>query len=70
MESLQDLKKIILKDIEKYPEHRQELADVYMTCVEEIEDGGSAMHEIGLALTDLCDKRKEWEEERCRQEQR
>lgn len=44
------------KDImKKYPMHRTEILSLLQLCEDEIEEGGSEIHEVQLCYNDICD---------------
>jgi len=51
--TLEDFQKTCSGYINKYPELKQEILDIYNLCLEEIEEGGSVNHEVSLGMTDL-----------------
>jgi hypothetical protein len=46
--TLVQLKEWINIQITKHPEYKEEILDYYDLCINEIEEGGSATHEIEL----------------------
>lgn len=48
--TLAQLKEWINIQITKYPEHKEEILDFYDLCMDEIEQDGSATHEIELCI--------------------
>lgn len=51
--TLQEFKNQIKREIEKNPNLKEEILDLYDLAITEIEDGGSATHEIQLCLEDI-----------------
>jgi hypothetical protein len=51
--TLQDFQNTCGEYINKYPELKNEILDIYTLCLDEIEEGGSVEHEISLGITDL-----------------
>jgi hypothetical protein len=51
--TLEDFQNKCGEYINKYPELKQEILDIYTLCLDEIEEGGSVQHEISLGMTDL-----------------
>jgi hypothetical protein len=51
--TLEDFQNTCSEYIDKYPELKQEILDIYTLCLDEIEEGGSVQHEISLGMTDL-----------------
>lgn len=51
--TVEDFKNTCDEYINKYPQLKQEILDIYNLCLEEIEEGGSVQHEISLGMTDL-----------------
>jgi len=51
--TLEDFQKTCNEYINKYPELKQEILDIYNLCLEEIEEGGSVNHEVSLGMEDL-----------------
>jgi hypothetical protein len=39
----------------KYPEHKDEIIEFYQLCLDEIDDGGSTLHEISLCKSSIED---------------
>jgi len=48
MTTLSELEGFVRRAIHKYPELQDQFVDYYQLCKDEIEDGGSMQHEIGL----------------------
>lgn len=53
--TLKDFKNKCVEYINKYPELKSEILDIYNLCLSEIEEGGSVQHEISLGMADLED---------------
>lgn len=53
--NLQQFKNYIEEQIEKYPLLKEEILDFYELAINEIEEGGSANHEIELCLESIND---------------
>jgi hypothetical protein len=51
--TLEDFQNTCSEYINKYPELKNEILDIYTLCLDEIEEGGSVNHEISLGMTDL-----------------
>lgn len=51
--TLEDFQNKCNEYINKYPELKNEILDIYTLCLDEIEEGGSVQHEISLGLSDL-----------------
>jgi hypothetical protein len=51
--TLQDFQNKCGEYINKYPELKNEILDIYTLCLDEIEEGGSVQHEVSLGMTDL-----------------
>jgi hypothetical protein len=51
--TLEDFQNKCSEYINKYPELKNEILDIYTLCLDEIEEGGSVQHEISLGLSDL-----------------
>lgn len=51
--TLKDFQNTCGEYINKYPELKTEILDIYTLCLDEIEEGGSVQHEISLGMTDL-----------------
>jgi len=51
--TLEDFKNKCNEYIDKYPELKQEILDIYTLCLDEIEEGGSVNHEVSLGMEDL-----------------
>lgn len=51
--TLEDFQNTCGEYINKYPELKNEILDIYNLCLNEIEEGGSVQHEISLGMTDL-----------------
>lgn len=51
--TLKDFQNTCGEYINKYPELKEEILDIYALCLDEIEEGGSIQHEISLGMTDL-----------------
>ncbi len=52
---LQQFKDYIREQIVKYPLLKEEILDFYQLAINEIEEGGSASHEIELCLQSIND---------------
>ena len=55
MNNLTELKREVLRLMDKYPKKGDELRDFYYLAVSEIEDGGSESHECSLAWRDMLE---------------
>ena len=55
MISLRELRLEVLRLIDMYPKHADELRDLYHLAVSEIEEGGSESHECSLAWRDMLE---------------
>jgi hypothetical protein len=53
--NLNYLKNFIKEKISEYPSLEDDIRGFYYLCLQEIEDGGSEMHEIGLCISDIED---------------
>lgn len=53
--NLQEFKKKIKEQIVKYPLLKEDILDFYELAITEIEEGGSANHEIELCLQSIND---------------
>lgn len=53
MTTLKDLKATAAQLIEKHPQYRDEIVDIYQLAVSEVEEGGSEAHECSLAYNDM-----------------
>lgn len=51
--TLQEFKNKIKREIEENPNLKEEILDLYELTITEIEEGGSATHEINLCLKDI-----------------
>lgn len=51
--TLTDLKKYAENMSVKYPEHDEQIRDLYFLAVTEVEDGESETHECELAISDI-----------------
>lgn len=51
--TLVQLKEWINIQITKHPEYKEEILDYYDLCINEIEEGGSATHEISLCISSI-----------------
>lgn len=51
--TLEDFQNKCGEYINKYPELKNEILDIYTLCLDEIEEGGSVQHEVSLGMTDL-----------------
>ena len=51
--TLQDFQNKCGEYINKYPELKNEILDIYTLCLDEIEEGSSVEHEVSLGMTDL-----------------
>ena len=49
----EQLKQWVKEKITKHPEHKPEILDLYMLCIEEIEQGGSPDNEIYLCTDSI-----------------
>lgn len=50
---VQELKKFAIEMINKHPQHKREIIDLYQLCLDEIEEGGSPQHECDLCRNDI-----------------
>jgi hypothetical protein len=53
MNTIQQLKHYVRDIIVKHPEKRSEVLDLLELCMNEIEEGGSPIHEISLCINDI-----------------
>jgi hypothetical protein len=53
--TLEKLKEWIKDKIVQYPEHKEEMLDLYSLCIDEIEQGGSPENEIYLCMSSIDD---------------
>jgi hypothetical protein len=53
--TLEDLKQKCSEYINKYPELKHEILDIYTLCLDEIEEGSPVQHEVELGLSSLED---------------
>lgn len=53
MTTIQELKTHLIQVIKDHPSLKQEITQLYYLCLNEIEEGGSPMHEIELCLNDV-----------------
>lgn len=51
--TLQEFKNQIKREIEENPNLKEEILDLYQLAIDEIDEGGSATHEIELCLEDI-----------------
>lgn len=51
--TLEDLVAVVKDTIQKYPQLKDDVIDLYQLAKDEIEDGGSESHECELALRDI-----------------
>ena len=51
--TLQELKVYAENMSAKYPEHNEQIRDLYFLAVTEVEDGESEAHECELAISDI-----------------
>jgi hypothetical protein len=50
---MENLKKFVMDTIKSYPQHEEEIRDLYQLCLDEIEEGGSVEHECSLCQSDI-----------------
>jgi hypothetical protein len=53
MRTLGELKEYVVKMIRLHPVHKDEILEFYQLACDEVEDGGSESHEVGLAVSDI-----------------
>jgi hypothetical protein len=53
--NLVELKKVAVQLIEKYPTLKTEIIELYQLAVDEVEEGGSEMHESHLSYQDMME---------------
>lgn len=53
--TLQQLKTYAEDMSNRYPEHSDQIRDLYFLACDEVEDGGSEAHECELAISDIED---------------
>jgi hypothetical protein len=51
--NLQYLKSFVKAEIEKKPENKSEILELYQLCLDEIEEGESETHEIELCINSI-----------------
>lgn len=51
--TLRDLHKYCIEMATQYPQHAEEIKDLYILASDEVEDGGSVGHECELAISDI-----------------
>ena len=61
--NLAELKKIAVQLIEKYPALKTEIVELYQLAVDEVEEGGSEMHESPLSYQDMMNLVDEYNED-------
>lgn len=50
---VKELKQFVIETINKYPQHKREIVDLYQLCLDEIQEGGSPQHECELCRNDI-----------------
>ena len=55
MTTIEELEKYVQEKINKYPELKEQIIDLFQLCLDEIEDGASRMNEIHLCICDVDD---------------
>ena len=40
---------------QRFPKHRDDIWNFISLCIDEVEEGGSEVHEVQLAYNDICD---------------
>jgi hypothetical protein len=53
MNNTRDLKNYVRDMIVKHPELREQMLELLELCMDEIEEGGSPVHEISLCVSDI-----------------
>jgi hypothetical protein len=53
MRTLGELKEYVVKMIRLHPIYKDEILEFYQLACDEVEDGGSESHEVGLAVSDI-----------------
>lgn len=51
--TLQQLRERSLELVKQYPQHEDEIRDLFFLAQDEIEEGGSEAHECELAISDM-----------------
>ena len=51
--TLQDLRIKSIELVKQYPQHEDQIRDLFFLAQDEIEEGGSEAHECELALSDM-----------------
>lgn len=60
---LKYLRTFIKEQIEKYPNLKDKIMDLYELCLQEIEDGDSISHQVDLCIFDIKELIEEYLEE-------
>lgn len=50
---MEELRKLVLETIKKYPNLKEQISDLLQLCIDEIEEGGSRQHEIDLCRGEI-----------------
>ena len=53
MTTIEELKQYANEEIKKRPELKQDIRDLVQLAIDEIEEGGSEVHEVQLAQTSI-----------------
>ena len=53
MNTLMELREYVTKLIRLHPIYKDEILEFYQLACDEVEDGGSESHEVGLAVSDI-----------------
>jgi hypothetical protein len=52
---MKELKQFVIETINKYPQHKMQIVQLYQLCLDEIAEGGSPQHEIDLCRNEIED---------------
>jgi hypothetical protein len=62
MTTTEELRKHLIQVIKEYPDLKSDIVSLWQLCLDEIEEGGSQIHEIELCLSDVDELIKEYKE--------
>jgi hypothetical protein len=50
---MKELREYVIEMMKKYPQHKEEMMDLFVLCMDEIEEGGSPQHEMELCRNEI-----------------
>jgi len=50
---MKELRQYVIETMKKFPQHKEEIMDLYQLCLDEIEEGGSPQHEVELCRNEI-----------------